>query len=454
MKKNILVFTLALASLSSCGIYNKYQPTESVSASLYKEAVADTATQAPVLGTLTWQQMFTDPYLQNLINKALDNNTDLQIARLRVEQAGASLLAAKLAYLPSLALAPQATINSVDQAATTKSYSLPAAASWEVDIFGRLTNAKRVAQAAMLQSEDYSQAVRSQVISSVANTYYTLLMLDEQLAISQQTEQTWRESVETTRALMAAGMANEAAVSQMQAAYYSVQTSVIDLKEKVNQTENALSMLLAETPQNIERGKLEGQSFPENFSIGIPLELLTARPDVRSAEHSLEKAFYNTNMARSAFYPSITLSGTAGWSSYGAIVDPKTFIATAIGSLTQPLFNKGALRANLKISKLQQEEASLNFTQTILNAGSEVNNALVKYQSAKEKTSLYTLQVNSLEKAFESTSLLMKYGTATYLDVLTAQQSLLGARLSQVANNFSEIQGYINLYQALGGGAQ
>ena len=453
MNTKIILFTLSLATMSSCGIYNKYKPADTVSDSLYKTEASVNA-EAPVLGSLTWQQMFTDPYLQSLINKALESNTDLQIARLRVEQAGASLMAAKLAYLPSFALSPQATVNSIDRAAATKSYSLPVSAAWEIDIFGRVTNSKRVARAALMQSEDYSQAVRSQIISSVANTYYTLLMLDKQLEISQQTEKTWQESVDATRALMAAGMANEAAVSQMQAAYYSVKTSVVDLKEKINQTENALSLLLAETPRNIERGSISNQSFPQSFSVGVPLELLTSRPDVRQAERSLEKAFYTTNMARSSFYPSITLSGTAGWSSYGAIVDPKTFIANAIASLTQPLFNKGALRAQLKVAKLQQEEATLNFNQTILNAGSEVNNALVKYQSSKEKTSLYTLQVNSLEKAFESTSLLMQYGTTTYLDVLTAQQSLLGARLSQVANTFSEIQGYINLYHALGGGAQ
>ena len=300
------------------------------------------------------------------------------------------------------------------------------------------------------------RAMLSRAVSGIANVYYTLLMLDEQLAISERTQQSWKETVDATRALMDAGLANEAAVSQMEATYYSISTSILDLKEQINQTENSLSLLLAESPRSVGRGKLEGQALPDHLAVGIPMQMLSNRPDVRRAEHSLESAFYATNQARSAFYPSVVLSGSAGWtnSAGSMIVNPGKFLATAIGSLTQPLFNRGANIAQLKIAKAQQEEAELSFRQALLNAGSEVNDALVKYQTARDKAGLFEKQIASLEKAYESTSLTMQYGNTTYLEVLTAQQSLLNAQLTQVANRFTEIQGVINLYQALGGGRE
>ena len=408
------------------------------------------------MGNLSWREVFTDPQLQTLIEKGLQNNTDLQSAQWRVKEAEATLLSAKLAYLPSFALSPQGTVSSFDKSKATQTYTLPVTASWEIDIFGQIRNAKRQAKALLEQSRDYKQAVRTQLIAGIANTYYTLLMLDAQFEISVRTQHSWKETVDATRALMEAGMANEAAVSQMEATYYTICTSVLDLKEQINQVENSLSLLLAEAPHTIERA--DTWNFPygmqERFSVGIPVQMLSNRPDVRSAERLLEAAFYVTNQARSAFYPSIVLSGSAGWtnSAGSMIVNPGKFIATAIGSLTQPLFNRGTNIARLKIAKAQQEEAKLGFQQTLLNAGSEVNEALVKYQTAKEKAAYYDKQIMSLNKAFESTSLLMQHGNTTYLEVLTAQQTLLSAQLNQVANRFAEIQGVINLYQALGGG--
>lgn len=451
MKKFIIIATTA-AMLSSCGIYTKYKPAETVPDSLYGEKVevADTLN----FGNSDWKEVFTDPHLQTLIEQALQNNTDYQSAQLRIEESKATLLASKLAFLPSFALAPQGTISSFDGQKATKSYQLPVTASWELDIFGRMRNSKKQAQALYAQSIDYKQAVRSQLIASVANTYYTLLMLDEQLALSQETETAWKETVDAARALMDAGQYNEAGVSQMEATYYSVQTSVIDLKEQINQTLNSMALLLAETPRDYERGKLADQKMPEDLSVGVPLQMLSNRPDVRSAERSLEAAFYVTNQARSAFYPSIVLSGTAGWTNLAGsiIVNPAKFIANAVGQLTLPLFNRGQNIAQLRIAKAQQEEASLNFQQTLLNAGAEVNDALTAYQSCKLKTDLYQKQVKALEKTVMSTSLLMEYGTTNYLEVLTARQSLLNAQLTQVSNRFMEIQSVISLYQALGGG--
>lgn len=455
MRKEILIITVAAFTLNSCGIYTKYKPSTQVPEDLYGEEVA-LSDSADNLGNLGWREVFTDPYLRELIEQGLQNNTDLQSAQWRVEEAEATLMSAKLAFLPSFALAPQGTVSSFDGGKATQAYSVPVTASWELDIFGRVRNAKRQARALLEQSHDYRQAVQTQLVSGIANVYYTLLMLDEQLAISERTQQSWKETVDATRALMDAGLANEAAVSQMEATYYSISTSILDLKEQINQTENSLSLLLAESPRSVGRGKLEGQALPDHLAVGIPMQMLSNRPDVRRAEHSLESAFYATNQARSAFYPSVVLSGSAGWtnSAGSMIVNPGKFLATAIGSLTQPLFNRGANIAQLKIAKAQQEEAELSFRQALLNAGSEVNDALVKYQTARDKAGLFEKQIASLEKAYESTSLTMQYGNTTYLEVLTAQQSLLNAQLTQVANRFTEIQGVINLYQALGGGRE
>lgn len=452
MKKLILLST-AIFVLSGCGIYNKYKPVSDVPDGLYGSdsiAAADTAN----FGNLSWKEVFTDPMLQTLIDSALANNTDMQTAQLRVKEAEAALMTSKLSYLPSLSLSPEGAVSSIEGGKAVQTYSLPVTASWELDVFGRLTNAKRKTKAAYLQSQEYAQAVKTQLVATVANTYYTLLMLDAQHEIAVATETAWKESLKTSRSMKKAGMMNEAGLAQTEATYYNICTTVLDLKEQINQTENSLSLLLATVPQQTQRGKLESQQLPENFSIGIPVQMLSNRPDVRSAELSLAQAFYTTNAARAAFYPSIMLSGSAGWTNNagGMIVNPAQFVASAVASLAQPLFNKGANIAQLKIAKAQQQEASLSFEQTLLSAGSEVNDALMKYQTAHKKAALYDKQITSLQMAAKSTGLLMKHGSTTYLEVLTAQQTLLNARLTQVSNRFTEIQGVVNLYRALGGG--
>ncbi len=453
MKKQIITFTIVALTLSSCGIYTQYRrPADIDTAGLYGQDVEaqDTAS----LASLSWHELFTDPQLQSLIDHALAGNTDLLSAQQRIKEAEAALTSAKLAYLPSFMLTPQGGVSSFDQSKGSWTYTGIASASWEIDIFGKLTNAKRRSKALYLQSLEYEQAVSTSLIANVANLYYTLLMLDEQCRISEETAVNWRESVRTMRAMMAAGMTNEASVSQSEANCRQVEASLLDLRQQVKEVENSLSILLGEVPGGIERGHLAGQEFPEELAVGVPLQLLSRRPDVKSAELSLASAFYSTNAARSAFYPSITLGGTAGWtnSAGSLIVNPGKLLLSAVGSLTQPLFNKGLNVAQLKIAKAQQEEAGLAFRQALLNAGSEVNNALTQVQTAREKAELRTRQVAYLETAVRSTQLLMQHGTSTYLEVLTAQQSLLSAQLTQVADRFSEIQGIINLYQALGGG--
>ena len=438
--------------MSSCGIYTHYKPVQETPEQLYGQEVAadDTAS----IADQSWREVFTDPHLQALIEQGLSANTDYLSALQRVKEAEATLISARLAYLPSLALAPQGTVSSWDHGKATQTYSLPVTASWEFDLFGKLRNAERQQKALLAYSQDYSQAVRTQVIAGIANVYYTLLMLDEQIDITTRTAQSWKESAAATRALMKAGMADEASAAQMEAAALSAEAQVLTLKEQRNTTRNSLSALLAETPRDYERGTLAGQDYPDHLQAGIPLQLLSRRPDVRAAERSLERAFYATNSARAAFYPSITLSGSAGWSNSGGgmIANPGKFLASAVASLTQPLFAQGKLVGQLKIARAQQEEARLAFQQTLLNAGMEVNEALDKWQTAREKTELYARQVEKLQTAYNSTQLKMQYGNTTYLEVLTAQQSLLGAELTQVANRMTELQGKIDLYQALGGG--
>lgn len=442
----------AAALMSSCSIYKTYERPEVETAGLFRDTVqmADTAS----LGNLAWRELFTDPALQALIEQGLRTNTDLRVAHLRVTQAEAALLSARLSYLPSLSLNPQGTVSSFDGQKAAQTYQLPVSASWEIDIFGKVTNAKRGAQTALLQSEAYRQAVQTQLVATIANSYYTLLMLDSQLTISQQTSTNWKENLQVMLALKRAGQYNEAAVSQAEANSLATEASLLTLRQQINEAENSLSTLLGQTPQPIVRGALDEQVFPTTLSAGIPLQLLSSRPDVRQAEAALAGAFYATNSARSAFYPSITLGGSAGWTNSGGamISNPGALLLSAVASLTQPLFNKGTNIANLKIAKAQQEEASLLFRQSLLDAGAEVNNALTQFQTACERSALLKQQVAALQKAVKSTHLLMQHGSTTYLEVLTAQQTLLQARLTQVSDRMNEIQGVINLYHAVGGG--
>lgn len=453
MKKILLRFAIAVL-LNSCGIYSRYTPVSEVPEGLYGLTDTVMAADSASLGNLNWQEMFTDLHLQELIRIGLQNNTDLQTARLKVKEAEAALMSARLAYIPTFALSPEGTVSSFDRGKAIQTYTLPLTASWEVDIFGNLTNAKRRSKAAYAQSLDYEQAVQTQLIATIVNSYYTLLMLDAQYEISLATEASWKETVAVSRVMKEAGMMNEAGLAQTEAAYYQISASLLDMKEQINQVENAICLLLADVPHSLVRSRLDGQQFPEHFSLGIPVQMLANRPDVRNAEMTLAQAFYTTQGAKAAFYPSVRLNGSAGWTNSGGgmIVNPAKLIATAVGSITEPLFNGRRNVAQLRIAKAQQEEARLAFSQTLLRAGSEVNDALLQYQTATAKSDWYSRQVEALNVAVNSTRLLMKHGSTTYLEVLTAQQTLLNAQLNQVANRFAEIQGLVNLYQALGGG--
>lgn len=444
------------AIVCSCSTYKKYQrPEELPISSAYRDLVVSEQNTA-TLATLSWKELFNDPYLQDLITTGLEKNTDLRIACLRVEQNEAVLVSSHLAYFPSANLSPKGTLSSFDGSKTSKTYSLAVSASWELEVFGKLTNQKREAVAAVESSKAYEQAVQTQLIATIANSYYTLLMLDQQLAINRATLENWDSSIKVMEALKRAGQMNDAGVLQAKSNSLSLASFILQVKKSINETENGLSVLLGIEPQAIERGALGGQYFPENLSVGVPLQLLSNRPDVRQAEYDLAKSFYATNVARSAFYPNITLSGSAGWtnSAGNAIINPGKMLLSAVGSLVQPIFDKGINTANLKIAKAQQEESELLFQQKILNAGQEVNDALVQCQTANERIRIGEQQLETLAEAVSKTELLMKHSSINYLEVLTAQQSLLQAEQTQAQNQFDKIQGVINLYHALGGGTE
>ncbi|MCB6970965.1 MULTISPECIES: efflux transporter outer membrane subunit [Butyricimonas] len=456
--KRVTIYALSLgALLSSCNIYKQYNRPEVDVQGLYRDPVSVTdtlTTDTTNMGNLPWEEVFTDPQLQQLIRLGLEQNSDLQTAVLKVKEAEAGLMSSRLAYLPSLGLSPQGTVSSFDKMKASQTYTLPVVSSWEIDLFGRLLNAKRGAKVMLLQSEAYKQAVQTQVISAIANAYYTLLMLDKQLAITEETALLWQKSVETMKAMKEAGMVNEAAIAQSEANSYMIAASIPDLKQSIRETENSLSLLLKQAPQRIERGKLEDQNLPTLLNAGVPVQLLSNRPDVKAAEMALASTFYNTNQARASFYPQLTINGTLGWTNNSGmgIVNPGKMIATAVGSLAQPIFNKGALTARLRIAKAQQEEAMISFEQSLLNAGSEVSNALTQYQTAQDKIIQREKQIFSLEKSVDYTQELLTLGTSTYLEVLTAQQSLLSAQLSGISDEFQRMQAVVNLYHALGGG--
>ena len=451
--KRIIIGLLLSTGLSGCHIYRTYErPELSGVDSLYRVPAMTEDTMS--LADFSWKELFTDTVLQQLIEKGIANNTDLNIARLKVREAEALLTSSKLAYLPSVSLTPQGTIKSIEGNSPTKTYNLAASADWELDIFGRLTNAKREAKAVLEQSQAYKQAVQTQLIATIANSYYTLLMLDKQLNISKRTAEIWAENLRVMKALKKAGQTTEMAVAQIEASKLSVDASLLSLEQQITEVENSLSSLLGVVPQRIDRSTLDMQSFPDTLSVGVPLQLLQRRPDVRQSEAALAEAFYTINRAYSAFYPAITLSGSAGGTNAaGAIIsNPGEWLFSAVGSLVQPLFNRGQNIANLKVAKARQEEALLTFRQTLLNAGTEVNDALLQWQVARRRLDLDRQQIISLQSAVRSSELLMRHSSQNYLEVLTARQTLLDAELSAVSDRFEEIQGVINLYHALGGG--
>ena len=451
IKKNIIIVAAVSLMLTSCGLYKKYeQQTEIPAGVIGIQGAASTEAMLP------WREFFTDPLLQKLIEQVLANNTDLASARIAVEQSEASLKAAKLAYLPSFSFAPQGTISSFDYSKAAKTYSLPLQMNWEVESFGAVTNRKRAANAVLLQTQCYENIVRSNLVSAISQQYSLLQVLDRQLEILIQTDSLWSTSLDIQRSLWENGKSYSTAVNQMEASWLDVKTQIVDTRRNIQSVENAICRLLAVSPQHIERSKWGQYALSQKLQNGVSASLLENRPDIRMANHVMEEAFYNTQVARAAFFPTITLSGLVGWTNNGggAIMNPGSLLLNAVGQLTQPIFQQGKLKANLKIAKLTQEDMKLDYVQTVIDAGNEVNEALADYQSTVEKHEYYHRQVGVLHEAFKGTHELMDNGKASYLEVLTAQESLLRAQLSEAMNMYSASEALIALYIALGGGAK
>ena len=468
---NIFAATAVSLLLTGCGIYNKYEQTTPAPDNAFgANPDLEIANSEASIAQMSWREFFTDPLLQQLIEQVLANNTDLNSARIAVEKSQASLKAAKLAYLPALSLAPQGTLSSFDGSAATKTYNLPLQLSWDIDVFGSITNKKRAAKAVLLQAQVQQEAVRSNLVSVTAQQYFMLQVLDRQLEILMQTDSLWNKSLETEQALWENGKAYSTAVNQMEASYLNVKTQIVDTRRAIRSVENAICKLLAATPQHIQRQKWgssvlhhaeatgddEQRMFDTKYlNIGIPAMMLEQRPDIRMANHAMEEAFYNTAEARSAFYPSITLSGSAGWtnSAGGFVVDPGKLLLSAFAQLTQPIFARGQLTARKKIAQLTEEDLQKKYVQTVINAGNQVNEALADCMAAREKHTYFHRQVQVLNEAYTGTHELMDNGKASYLEVLTAQESLLNAQLSEAMNMYDAAEAIIALYIALGGGA-
>ena len=434
-----------LLMFSSCGLYRKYERAEMQFVdSLYRRM--DSPIDSSSTARVSWDMMFTDSLLQDWIKWGLKYNTDLNVARLKVKEAEAALISARWALLPG------ATFSA--QGGYPGAFTASVGASWEADIFGGLRNARRQAEAALEQSQAYEQAVQTQLVATIATSYYTLLMLDEQLAVSRRTLDTWTENIRTLEALKRAGKTNEAAVLQAKANMLNVEASILTLEKEIISMENSFCSLISIVPMSIERSTLDRQKLPERLSTGVPMELLSRRPDVRQAELALAQSVYATNSAKAAFYPNITLSGTLGWTtgSGNIVLDPGSLITNFVGSLMQPIFGRGVNKARLKAAEARQEAAAWEFRQSLLDAGVEVNNALTLWQTAKKRVELDKKQILTLQAAVWNTQLLMKHGNTNYLEVLTAQKNLLQAELAEVSDRFDEIQSVVNLYHALGGG--
>ncbi len=447
---------VAMTTLSSCHIYKKFEtPTSTELTRAYAEAKA-TPSDSTALGNLPWQQVFTDPVLQDLIGRALANNTNLRNAQLNIDAARAGLKGARLAYLPSIALAPNGAGASYAGSNISWTYTIPAQASWEIDVFGKLLNGKRSAQAQVYRSEAYAQAVRSQIIGGVATTYYAIAAVKEQLALSRSTAVLWKESVETMRNLKLAGRVTEAAVVQSAANYYNILATITDLEVSLDQLYNSMSLLLNTLPQEWAVAEGIELTLPSAYEGGVAMQALSSRPDVRAAEQDLAVAYYATNQARAAFYPGLSISFNGGFTNLlGSMVkNPGDWFYQLAGSLVAPLFARGQNIANLEASKARQQQAMNTFEYTLMSAAAEVSDALTVYAKSIEKSEALRRQVENLEKSVEYTNDLLLYstGSTTYLEVLTAQQSLLGAQISQITTDLARAKAVISLYQSLGGG--
>jgi len=446
-----------------------YEAPQMNSENLFRDGNAeDTAT----IAVIPWQEYFSDIYLQSYINEALENNFDMLIATERIKQAEAVLGMARAAYFPDIALSAQVNQDRLSNASPTtglpkdknvlgyhkESYSLGIVASWELDIWGKMNRQSKAKYAQMLNSYVGRNLIQTSLISNIANSYYSLLALDEQLHVTKEMIRLMEDNLRTTEALKEAGMANGAAVEQTKAALYNTRSSVPDLENNIAQLENAICMMLGRKSEHIEREMISDQIMPAKLLYGVPAQMLANRPDVQQAELSFRAAFELTQAARASFYPSLTLtSGIIGFSTINGLSNffkPENIFASIAGGLTQPIFARKQLTAQLKVAKSDQQIALLTFEQKVLDAGREVSDILSTYNSALKKSENRKMEVESLNKAVDYTRKLLLAGEATYLEVISAQQGLLQAQINQVNDCLQQLQATSDLYRALGGGSK
>lgn len=458
--RNIGILALT-ASLTGCGLYKKYErPGVEMDYAMRSDAasaVGVNTTDSTGFGDVAWREVFTDPQLQRLIEQGLENNVDIFSAAANVKKVEAALECSRLAFLPSVAFSPQGTLSKVLSGDLkgdwSKSYTLPVSASWTVDLFGTILSQKRGAEMQLEMTKDYEHLTRSKVICGIANCYYTLLMLDRQMEILNDMETLTGDTYEMMKLQKDLRGARETAVVSAEASVLGVKSQKIEMQRQILAVENSLSLLIGQNAQKIARGKLEDQHLPEKFSMGCAINLLTNRPDVHAAEMNMANCFYAVETARSRFYPQLTISATGAYTNdLGQVVNPGQWLARFVAGLAQPIFSNGRLKAGLKVAKLEYEVAEKEWEHSVLNAGAEVSNALVEYNSAKMKGEVDRQQVEALTKSVDYTKELFQMGSSSYLEVLQAQSQLLNARISQVTDDFNKMQAVVNLYSALGGG--
>lgn len=407
---------------------------------------------AQTVDSIGWRKVFTEPQLMSLIETALERNADLRMANLNVVQAEAQLKAARLAFLPSLSVGTEGNLQSTKGQSTQKTYNIPVTMQWEIDLAGRLCGEKRAAVATYWSTAETERAVRLQLIAAVAAHYYTLVMMDEQLDVTRENINNAQQTVDVMQTLKEVGMQNEAAVSAARATWLNVAAQEKTLLQQIQTTENAIRVLVGKQLESIGRTGFRNAGVSVNDSATYRLETLANRPDVKAAEYALKAQTAQVDVARAAFYPQLNITASAGWTNnVGEIVNPGQILLNAIGSLVQPLFNKGQNRANLRIAKARQEQALVAFNQSLLAAGGELSDALTACRLSSERLALRQQEVAAAERAYEVSKDVMQNSSATYLEVLTAQQSLLQSRLSLITDRFDLVQGKINLFKALGG---
>lgn len=463
-KTSIYKFILipaVLLSLQSCFMAKEYvRPAEVVENETYRtdELPTDTISMAAI----SWRELFSDPVLERHIDRALENNIDIRIALQQIEAAQAYLKQARAGNLPTLGLSTQVTHQQLAKNSqfgsffegSLNNYEATANLSWEADIWGRIESNQRAQRAAFLQTVAAHKAVKTRLIANVATLYYQLLALDEQLEITRETVANRRNSLETIKALKEAGNVTEVGVKQTEAQLYRAQAVVVDLETRIRLIENTFSILLGEAPHAIDRTALGQQDLNTELKTGVPVQLLRNRPDVIAAEYNLINAFHLKNVAKSNFYPTLSLSANGGFQSLDLadLIDTNSLFANVIGSLTQPLFNRRQIRTQYEVAQAQQEIAFLEFRRAILDASREVSDALYNYAAADTKLDIKRQEFEAYELATSYSEELLNNGFANYLEVLTARENALNSQLELVNIRFEELSSIVDLYQALGGG--